>query len=286
MPVKRALLLTAFLLATPVNAEISDDVKATCMDAKDFVGCVKALSGGVQIASDDGLNPLRNSMKQVAARLESGTSLRDSSATFQPVIDQLAIAKDQFPDALAVKAADKASGLFNILQAAWQGRISTLMSNQYGPPSYSCLPTARGIEAFNSYIGATVIKGYSVSQNKEIDLSKGGFLGANICTEATIKYNESSLYDFVIGVLKEGAVQPEMIEKYEKDRAEAMRLANMEAWQKHLEKNPGLKAWADANPKMAESDRKKYNLKNPQEKVSIPPYEATLEFLSNFNPPL
>ena len=67
MPVKRALLLAAFFITTPVNAEISDDVKATCMEAKDFVGCVKALSGGVQVESDDGLNALRNSMKQVAA---------------------------------------------------------------------------------------------------------------------------------------------------------------------------------------------------------------------------
>ena len=125
-----------------------------------------------------------------------------------------------------------------------------------------------------------------MARNKEVALSKGGFLGANFCTEATVKHNERSLSRFVIGVLREGAVQPEMIEKYENDRAEEMRLANMEAWQKHLEKNPGLKAWADANPKMAESERKKYNRKNPQEKVSIPSYEATLKFLSKFNPPL
>ena len=67
MPVKRALLLAAFLVATPVNAEISEEVQATCMEAKDFVGCVKALSGGVQVESDDGLNSLWDSMKQVAA---------------------------------------------------------------------------------------------------------------------------------------------------------------------------------------------------------------------------
>ena len=45
MPVNRVLLLAAFLVTTPVNAEISDEVKATCMEAKDFVDCVKALSG-------------------------------------------------------------------------------------------------------------------------------------------------------------------------------------------------------------------------------------------------
>ena len=59
MPVKRALLLAALFVATPVSAEISEEVKATCMDAKDFVGCVKTLSGAVQIETDDGLNSLR-----------------------------------------------------------------------------------------------------------------------------------------------------------------------------------------------------------------------------------
>ena len=284
---KRALLLAAFLVVTPVNAEISDDVKATCMDAKDFVGCVKALSGGVQIESDDGLNALRNSMKQVAARLESGTSLRDSSATFQPVIDQLALVKDEYSDSLAVKSAEKASNLFDILQSAWQGRINSL-TTAGGTTYYSCGPTGRGIKEFNDYVGSVVVKGYSVTREKELDLSKrsGLFNSISSCTGATVKYNERQLNRFVIGVLREGAVKPETIEKYEKDRSEAMRLANMEAWQQHLEKNPGLKAWAKANPKPAEAERQKYNRKNPQKKVSIPPYEATLEYLSKFNPPL
>ena len=74
MPVKRALLLAALFVATPVSAEISDEVKATCMDAKDFVGCVQALSGGVDIKPSDNIDPLRDAMKQVAARLSSGTS--------------------------------------------------------------------------------------------------------------------------------------------------------------------------------------------------------------------
>ena len=283
---KRALLLSTFLVTSPAYAEISDEVKATCMNAKDFVGCVKALSGGVQVERDDGLNALRNSMKQVAARLESGTSLRDSSVTFQPVIDQLAIVKDEYPNSLAVKAAGKASALFDIVQGAWQSRINTLSTSQYAGIYYSCLPTANGIQSFNSYVGSTVVKGYSVRLGKEEDLSKGGFLGVNNCYESTVEYNERSLMRFVIGVLREGAIQPMAIKKYEQNRAETLRLANMEAWQKHLEKNPGLKAWSEANPKMAETERQKYNRKNPQQRVSIPPYEATLKYISKFNPAL
>ena len=115
---KRALLLVAFLVTTPVNAEISDDVKATCMAAKDFVGCVKALSGDISDDSTDELTALRGAMKKVAARLSSGTSLRDSTITFQPVIDQLALVSDSCPNELATKAASRAVKLFDTYQLA------------------------------------------------------------------------------------------------------------------------------------------------------------------------
>ena len=87
MPVKRALLLVAFLVTPPVNAEISADVKATCMEAKDFVGCVQALSGGVKIESDDGLGALRSAMKHISARVAFGTSLYELTHSFQPVVE-------------------------------------------------------------------------------------------------------------------------------------------------------------------------------------------------------
>ena len=54
----------------------------------------------------------------------------------------------------------------------------------------------------------------------------------------------------------------------------------------HLEKNPGLKAWADANPVMASKEKAKFNRKNPQKEITIPAYHETLEYLSKFNPPL
>lgn len=273
-------------MALPAHAEISPEVKATCMEAKDFVGCVQALSGGVKIKSDDGLGALRGAMKQVAGRLDSGTSLRDSTLTFQPVIDQLAIVQEDYPDALAVKSASKASDLFDILQMAWQRRIDSLMTHGNGSVSYSCLPTGIGIKAFNGYFGSTVVEGYSVILKKKSDLTKGGFLGVNRCKGPTSKHNERALIRIVIGVLREGAVDPEAIEKYEADRAEKYRLANMSAWERHLDKNPGMKQWAAANPAMAATEQAKFNNKNPQKEVQIPSYAETLRFLSKFNPPL
>jgi len=256
------------------------------MEAKDFVGCVQALSGGARIESDDGLAALRRAMKQVAARLDSGTSLRDSSITFQPVIDQLAIVKLDYPDSLAVKASVRASELFDLLQIAWQGRIDTLSTNRYGPNTYSCYPTANGIKSFTSSVGSTVVEGYSVARSKKMDLGKPGFLGMNTCTELTVKHNERLMARFVIGVLNEGSVKPEAIEKYEADRAEKYRLANMSAWERHLDKNPGMKQWAAANPAMAATEQAKFNAKNPQKEVQIPEYSETLRYLSKFKPPL
>lgn len=276
---KRFLLLLPFLIAVPAHAEISPEVKATCMEAKDFVGCVQALSGGVKIESDDGLGALRSAMKQVAARLQSGTSLRDSTLTFQPVVDQLAVVKDEYAASLAVKAASKSVDLFNILQASWQSRISTLNvgSGQFSTTTYSCYSTKDGVSKFEAVVGSPVV-GWKVSW--------GLFGIAAGCQESVGLRHERKMMNFVIGVLKEGSVSPEVIEKHDADRAEKYRLANMSAWERHLDKKPGMKQWAAANPAMAATEQAKFNAKNPQKEVQIPSYAETLLYLSKLNPPL
>ena len=49
-------------------------------------------------------------------------------------------------------------------------------------------------------------------------------------------------------MLKEGAIDPSEISKYEQDRQNLYMMSNMEAWERHLKKNPNLNAWAVANP--------------------------------------
>ena len=279
MPVKRALLLAALFVATPVSAEISDEVKATCMDAKDFVGCVQALSGGVEVKPPDDIDPLRDAMKQVAARLSSGTSLRDSTLTFQPVIDNYATSKDKSQDSIAVIGASKAIELFNILQSSWQTRINSLSMMGSGPgsfPVYSCYATKNGVESFNSAVGQDVID-FNV---------KGGLFGLTIgCQESVGRGHERLMMSFVIGLLNEASQDPSLAKTYREERLEKLRLANMEAWDKHLEQNPSKKIWATANPKMALVEREKYNRKNPQQTVSIPVYEETLRYIKYFVKP-
>lgn len=268
--------LLLLLASAPAFGAIDPKVKAECMQAQDFVGCVKALGGGVDLEPDDGTQSLRDAMKQVAARLSSGTSLRDSTLTFQPVIDNLATAKEKAPESMAVIGAGKATELFDILQASWQARISSLSMMGSGPGSftvYSCYATKEGVQSFNSVVGSEVVS-FNVS---------GGLFGLRLgCRESVGTGHERMMMSFVIGLLKEASQDPKLAQKYRADRIEKIRLANMEAWDKHLDQNPTKKIWAAANPKMAAVEREKYNRKNPQQKVSIPTYEETLRYMRYF----
>jgi hypothetical protein len=66
LPMKRLLFLALMLSALPLQAQVDPKVAAQCKDARDFLGCVKAFSVPAA-APDDGLQALRNAMKQVAS---------------------------------------------------------------------------------------------------------------------------------------------------------------------------------------------------------------------------
>ncbi len=114
-------LLTALVLPTAVNANVDPKVAEMCMKAVDFKGCVESMSGGVK--KNDSTEGLKNVMKQVAARLENGVSLKTSTDAFRPLVDQLAIVKDSYPDDGLVVQALKAQSLFGILQTYWYNSI-------------------------------------------------------------------------------------------------------------------------------------------------------------------
>lgn len=262
---------------------VSEELKKICMDSRDFVGCVEVLGGGVSKKESDELKELRDSMKKVSARLFSGTSLRDSSLVFQPVIDSLALATDNHSEALAVRAATKASRLFDILQSAWQGRIDTLrVVDNYGGTRYSCSPTQRGIDRMHYEIGSRAV----MTSGRLKDSALATILVGGSCTESTVKFWERNMLNFVAGVLKEGAVDPVEVSRYEQDRQNLYTSSNMEAWERNLQKNPNLKAWAEANPAIASKEQIKFNQKKPQKEITIPSYSETLKYLSKFNPPL
>jgi hypothetical protein len=146
------------IVAVPAFAAPTPEVAAKCKDARDFQGCVKAFTTTAP-ADDDALTPLRNAMKQVAARLRSGTSLRDSSEVFRPVVDQLAIVESQYPDQLAVQKARLASRMFDAMQLAWDTRIKVKSYGleQYGMDAYNCKALKLTVENYNAIPGAPAV---------------------------------------------------------------------------------------------------------------------------------
>jgi hypothetical protein len=254
----RILLFSSLMLATPLMAQVDSKIHNLCIQAKDYAGCVKAMTTA-PVAEEDKLTPLRNAMKQVAARLAAGTSLRDSTETFRPVVDQLAVVSAEYPEALAVKKAKLSSQMFDALQFAWDTRIKAYnyALNQYGgTPVYNCKALKQTVDTYNSIPGAPFIDWrYS-----------GGVINIGICrVESESQLPESFMRTNIIKVLEDGSISPAEIaerERLEKEReAKAARekeLCAMGPWNRYLEENPNIGKWAAANPEAAESQKKKF----------------------------
>jgi hypothetical protein len=253
--VRLLLLAGAFFLATPAIAQVDPKIHKQCIEAKDYAGCVKAFTTPQQ-EIDDGLNSLRAAMKQVAARIRSGFSLRDSTPFFQPVTDQLALVSARFPTSLAVQNASKAALLFDITKTAWQSRIKTLTVGVYTGTYYSCATTTRGVATFNAAAGKEIIP-YSV---------KRGLFGPVLsCDESFGLEHEAMMLSYISGLLESGSVSPEEIaakEKVEQEKkaiaARELELCAMGPWNRYLEENPVIRKWADANTAAAEATKKKF----------------------------
>ena len=267
MPMKRLLLLALMLTAGNAYAQVDPKVAEQCKDARDFLGCVKAFTTPAA-QPDDGLTALRNAMKQVASRLAVGTSLRDSTDTFRPVVDQLALVESQFPDSLAVKNARLASDLFDALQIAWDARIKAKSHepSKYasGYDVYNCEALKLSADNFDSVYGDSII-GWRYTK---------GMFGTTSCKVEYGSLPEDYMRPVVNRVLREGAISPEEIAANK--RAEEQRLAKIERekelcalgpWKRYLEENPGMKVWAEANPGPAEAKKKKF-LANPKNQVN------------------
>jgi hypothetical protein len=248
----------AVLLAGPAWAQVDPKVAAQCKDARDFVGCVKAFTTPSIQASDE-LTALRGAMKQVAARLTSGTNLRDSTITFQPVVDALALVQGSHPDSLAVQKASLASRLFNVMQSAWdlQIRAKSYQLSEYmkGEDVYACEILKQSADAFNSAYGSSAINW---------NYTKGLF-GLSICRVPYGQLPLDYMYPIVIRILNEGSISPEEIASREAQAKEAdakrqreKELCEMGPWNRRLEEDPKLKEWAKANPSAAKEAMKKY----------------------------
>ena len=263
MPVKRALLLAAFLVATPVNAEISDDVKATCMEAKDFIGCVQALSGSSPVESNN-LEPLKKALKRLPSRLEN-TNLRDFTANTQFFSDAIVdITEDDLKTDYArfVFAEARAiNDMLDALQSAWSDRISDgTYYGSYGYRSYYCRVLRGGVAEFN------VAAGYGSLYTVEFS-STGKEGGLFSLSSEECSPHEYKMINAIKRRVADALVSPEEKQaQLDKEKREK-ELCEMAPWQRYLEENPGMKQWAEANPGPAAVKKKKF-LANPKNQTT------------------
>ena len=256
--------LPALLASTPVLAQVDPKIAAQCKDARDFIGCVKAFTTPA-VDTENDLTALRSAMKQVAARLRSGTSLNDSTSTFRPVVDELALVESSYSDSLAVQKANFASSLFDSLQSAWRDRIYARSSLPPvdGYPLYNCDILQRSANDFNAIYGSPVIN-WSF---------KKGWAGLSSCMIKGNNFPDTQMYRVVIRILSEGSISPAEIA--EREKAEKERITKIEReqelcalgpWNRYLEENPNMKTWVSANPKAAAKAKEKY-INDPKNKT-------------------
>ena len=185
--------------AAPAQAAVDAKVAKQCKEARDFVGCVKAFTTAPTV--EDPLQPLRNAMKIVAERMDSGTSLVNATATFQPVVDQLAIVEEANAEDPTVKGARKAVNLFGLLKSAWQARISDasqyrLNSYMERDDMYNCEILKQTADAFDAANGYPVINWQYTK----------GLFGWTTCKVPSAQLPEAYMYSHVTGLLRSGAM--------------------------------------------------------------------------------
>ena len=270
---KRLLLLALVLSAGTAHAQVDPKVAEQCKDARDFLGCVKAFTTPAAVSNEDELQPLRNAMKIAAGRINTGVSLNNSLDLFRPVTDELSLVEGRFPNSLAVRRARLAHELFEVIRMTWRSKIKDEVQysefNQVGLPYvYKCDVLKRQSDLFDSR---------SPGRNIGFNYTKG-FFGLNICKMNPEQHPIKSMWPIFLGVLREGSISPAEIKAREKaaqDRAEKLQreqeLCALGPWNRYLEENPGMKAWAEANPGPAEIQKKKF-LANPKNQTSCSGY--------------
>jgi len=251
----------AALLAGPVMAQVDPKIKSECMKTQDFVGCVKAMSGNIDLKPDESpITRLKEALRLLPDRL-SNTNSRDFTSNVQVFFDAVSLvdiskAKNEYEKELISEAA-MIKGMTDALQDYWSIRISD--GTYYGTSgyrSYRCHVLTPRLEIFNSYAGDR----YRVNSN--VSTTKSWLLGEM----QTCYPQEGEMLNSIKRRVAEALVDPEVrkaeLEKKKKERE----LCEMGPWNRRLEEDPKLKAWAMANPAAAKVEMKKYVTKEGSKK--------------------
>ena len=118
------LIAFSIVIPNPVNSEIDPKIVKVCMKANDFQGCVKAMGGGVNTASESKVcKGLNQGLSIVRERLISGTSMMKLDVNTNPLSDALAIAKVESNKTeecqTRIKGAQEVLNMVRVFRDAW-----------------------------------------------------------------------------------------------------------------------------------------------------------------------
>jgi hypothetical protein len=241
--------IATLLITLPVHAQVDPKAHEHCLKAADYKGCVETMNGGA-VTTSNSLSQLRAAMKVLPSRLES-TNLRDFTANTQQFRDALALVEEsnlqlQSDKDILVRA-KQISRMVDALQSAWSDRINNgTYYGRYGYKSYYCDVLSAGVSSFNLAAGRVAVYYNGVSK-------KMLFTNMEDCSP-----QEYQMIDAIRVDIEAALVDPAVIKAQKEKEKRESELARLAAWDRYLEENPTLKAWAKANPNAAKVAREKW----------------------------
>ena len=219
-----------------------------CLKAADYKGCVEVQSGGAPVSAISPIKALVEAMKLLPSRI-SNSSRRDLYTNIQPFNDALSRASgsDRSSDyeREVYSGAQKVSRLINEMAETWSDQIS-LRIKWEGYLKPACENALDHVNTFN-YIAGSRLVSYTEWTQKVL------WQKSLKCSDPTVDMMRA-ISTLVAEVTEDPNAKKARIEKIKRDRE----LAEMEPWLRHLEENPNLKKWAEANPKAAEKAKKDF----------------------------
>ena len=242
----------------------ANSVHEKCLSAADYKGCVEVLSGTTTTQSIS--EKLEKAIKRLPSRLEN-TNLRDFTSNTQFIDDLIVdIDKSSLKSNYEKFLYDELVALADMkeaLQIYWSTRIK--VSPGYGKDdSYWMDSRCRAINAALKLFNIEAGPKYAVQYNGSV--AKTWLGDTETCRpqepdllRSIAKRSEQATKgeQYWANALKERELRQQRLE-------ESRRLGKMEPWARHLEENPGIKAWAEANPEAAKKAMEKFlsKLKN------------------------
>ena len=234
----------------PANSQ-SADVHAKCLKASDYKGCVEVMTGGGVTAASP-IKQLIESMKLLPSRM-SNSSRASLYTSIQPFSDALSLAgsterKGEYEEEV-YNSASRISRLIDVMGNTWSDQISLRIKWQsYTEPV--CENARQRINQFNAIAGKPVVSYYEYSETFLWQTTKR-------CSDPTV-----AMMNAITAEVQSATEDPEVKKAKLAKEKRQRELAEMEPWLRHLEENPGLKKWAESNPKAADAAKQKFLINN------------------------